>query len=117
MGSTPVAIYEITVAVTDEINKGATEVIVKSIISTSKVKTNPAIGALKIPPIAPAAPQPIMSIIVFWSKRKALAKLLPIAAPVSTIGASAPTEPPKPIVSPEPAIELHILWPLIIDLR
>ena len=65
IGSVPVRIYEIAVAVTDEISNGATEVIVRSIISTSSVKTRPAIGALKIPPIAPAAPQPIMSIIVF----------------------------------------------------
>ena len=65
IGSVPVSIYEIAVAVTEEMSSGATEVIVRSIISTSSVKTSPAIGALKIPPIAPAAPQPIMSIIVF----------------------------------------------------
>ena len=105
------------VAVTDEIRSGATDVIVRSIISTSSVKTRPAIGALKIPPIAPAAPQPIISIIVFWSRRKALARFEPMAAPVSTIGASAPTEPPKPMVSPEPTTEDHMLCGLIIDLR
>ncbi len=44
------------VAVTDEINSGAIEVSVISSINTSSVKTNPAMGALKIPPIAPAAP-------------------------------------------------------------
>ena len=105
------------VAVTEEISSGATDVIVRSIIRTSSVKTRPAIGALKIPPMAPAAPQPIISIIVFWSKRKAFAKFEPMAAPVSTIGASAPTDPPKPIVRPEPMIEDHMLCALMIDLR
>ena len=117
IGSVPVRIYEIAVAVTEEISSGATEVIVRSIMRTSSVKTRPAIGALKIPPIAPAAPQPIMSIMVFWSNRKALARFEPIAAPVSTIGASAPTDPPKPIVSPEPTTEDHILCALMMDLR
>ena len=104
-------------AVTDEMSSGATDVIVRSIISTSSVKTRPAIGAWKMPPIAPAAPQPIMSIIVFWSKRKSLARLEPIAAPVRTIGASAPTEPPKPMVILEPTMEVHMLWSLMMDLR
>ena len=117
IGSVPVSIYEIAVAVTEEMSKGATEVIVRSIISTSSVNTRPAIGALKIPPIAPAAPHPIMSIMVFWSKRNAFARLEPMAAPVRTIGASAPTEPPKPMVRPDPMMEDHMLCALMIDLR
>ena len=104
-------------AVTEEMSKGATDAMVRSIISTSRVKTSPAMGALKIPPMAPAAPQAIINIIVFCSKRNSLARLDPIAAPVSTIGASAPTEPPKPIVSPEPMIDDHMLCALMIDLR
>ena len=109
MASCPLAMNEIAVAVTEEMSNGATDVMVRSIISTSSVKTRPAIGAWKIPPTAPAAPQPIMSIMVFWSRRKSLARLLPMAEPVSTIGASAPTEPPKPMVSAEPTREDHML--------
>ena len=33
-----------------------------------------------------------------------------MAAPVSTIGASGPTEPPKPIVVAPPTIEVQQLW-------
>ena len=44
-----------------------------------------------------------------------LAKLEPMAAPVRTIGASAPTEPPNPIVTALVAIDDHMLWGLIRD--
>ena len=40
-----------------------------------------------------------------------------MAAPVNTIGASAPTDPPKPIVTELATIEVHILWGLIRLLR
>ena len=117
MASCPFARKDMAVAVTDDISNGAIRVIVRSIISTSNVNTKPAMGAWKIPPIAPAAPQPIISIMVFWSRRKSLARLLPMAAPVITIGASAPTEPPKPIVNAEPTTEVHVLCNLMMDLR
>ena len=45
------------------------------------------------------------------------ARFEPMAAPVSTIGASAPTDPPKPIVRPEPTMDDHMLCALMIDLR
>ena len=34
----------------------------------------------------------------------------PMAAPVSTMGASGPTEPPNPIVVAPPTIEVQQLW-------
>ena len=117
IGVKPVVKYAMAVAVTDEMSSGAMEFIVMSIIRTSNVNTRPAIGALNMPPIAPAAPQPIISIIVFWSRWKSLARLEPIAAPVSTIGASAPTEPPKPMVMPLPMRLDQVLCGLMIDLR
>ena len=43
------------VAVTQDISTGSREAIVKSIIRTSNVNTRPAMGALNIPAIAPAA--------------------------------------------------------------
>ena len=55
-------------------------------------------GALKIPATAPAAPHPTNSINVRCSILNALPKLEPMAEPVNTIGASAPTDPPKPMV-------------------
>ena len=72
-------------------------------------KTSPVIGALKIPPKAPATPQPTSNIRLRCSKRNKRPKLEPIAAPVITIGDSAPTEPPKLIVMPEARRELHVL--------
>ena len=83
---------------------------VKSTINTSNVNTNPAIGALKIPDTAAVAPQPTRSMSVRLSKLKIRPRLLPIAEPVNTIGASAPTEPPKPIVMAEATIDDQVLW-------
>ena len=51
------------VAVTDEISSGTIEATVRSSINISSVKTIPAIGALKIPETAPAAPHPTRSVI------------------------------------------------------
>ena len=62
------------------------------------VNTIPAIGALNIPAIAAAAPHPTNNINVLLFILKRCPKLLAILEPVNTIGASAPTEPPNPIV-------------------
>ena len=99
------------VAVTLEMRIGNSDAMVKSIISTSSVKTKPAMGALKIPAIAAEAPHPTKIIIVRPSNLKRCPKLLPIADPVSTIGASAPTLPPKPMVMADAITELQQLCP------
>ena len=70
----------------------------RSTISTSRVNTKPAIGALKMPAMAAAAPHPTSSMSVLLSILNSCPRLEPIDEPVSTIGASAPTEPPKPMV-------------------
>ena len=79
------------------------------------MKTNPAIGALKIPETAAVAPQPTNNINVRRSILKSLPKLLPIADPVKTIGASAPTEPPNPIVIADATIEVQVLCAFNLD--
>ena len=84
---------------------GSNEAMERLTINTSSVKTSPAIGALKTPAIAALAPHPTKSINVRLSMRNNCPRLLPMAEPVSTIGASAPTEPPKPIVTPEATTE------------
>ena len=86
---------------------GSNDAMVRSIISTSKVNTNPAIGALKMPAMAADAPQPMSSISVWLSNLNICPRLLPMAEPVSTMGASAPTEPPKPMVMAEAITELQ----------
>ncbi len=91
---------------------GSNEAIERSTISTSSVKTRPAIGALKIPAMAALAPHPTSSIIVFLSMRNICPGLLPMAEPVSTIGASAPTDPPNPMVIPEATTDDQQLCPL-----
>ena len=65
------------------------------------VKTNPAIGALNIPAIAAAAPHPTSNIRVLLFILNFCPRLLAMLEPVRTIGASAPTEPPKPMVMAE----------------
>ena len=99
-------------AVTLAMSIGRSEAIVRSIINTSSVNTSPAIGALKIPAMAAAAPHPTSSISVWLSILNSLPRLLPIAEPVSTIGASAPTLPPHPMVMAEAITELQQLWAL-----
>ena len=80
---------------------GSRDDIVRSTISTSIVKTSPAIGALKMPAMAAEAPHPTSNINCLLSSLNSFPRLLPMAEPVNTIGASAPTEPPKPIVMAE----------------
>ena len=109
MAKSPVRKYATAAPATADIISGEIEAIVRSSINTSRVNITPAIGALNIPAIAPDAPQPTSSIRVFWSSLRYLPKFDPIAAPVSTIGASGPTEPPKPIVSELATIDDHVL--------
>ena len=85
------------------------DAMVRSIISTSRVKTSPAIGALKMPAMAADAPHPSIIMSVLPSKRKSCPRLLPMADPVSTIGASAPTDPPNPMVMADAMTELQQL--------
>ena len=73
--------------------------------------------ALKIPAIAPEAPQPIRSMSVLWSTLKSRPKLEPIAEPVRTIGDSAPTDPPNPMVMPLAITLDQQLWRRICPCR
>ena len=98
MESVPVKIYDMVAAVTDDTSNGSSEPMLRSNISTSSTKTRPAIGALKIPAMAPAEPQPTRSIRVRCSILNMRPMLEPMADPVSTIGDSAPTDPPIPMV-------------------
>ena len=106
----PIKIYVKQVAVTDAIRIGEILIIVRSIISTSMVNTSPAIGALKMPAIAAAAPHPTSSISVLLLRRNSCPRLLAMLEPVNTIGASAPTEPPKPMVMAEAMTDDQQLW-------
>ena len=60
--------------------------------------TIPAMGALKIEAMAPAAPQPTR--VMRWRSlsEKYLAMFDPMAAPLMTTGASGPALPPLPMV-------------------
>ena len=89
---------DITVPVAAEISKGRMALPVKSSISTSKVKTMAAMGALNMAAMAAAEPHAsnkVVCLALRWNNR---ARLEPMAEPVSTIGASKPTDPPKPTV-------------------
>ena len=101
--------YETVAAVTDETSKGNNEPILRSNINTSSTNTRPAMGALNIPAMAPAAPQPTSSTRVRCSILNIRPTFEPIAEPVRTIGDSAPTEPPIPIVMALAITEEYIL--------
>ena len=70
-------------------------------------------GALKIPATAPAAPHPTRSIICLLLNLNICPNELPMALPVSTIGASAPTLPPKPMVMALATTDDQVLWGFI----
>ena len=106
----------ITVAVMAVTISGTIEAMVRSSIRTSRVNSTPVMGALKMPATAPVAPQPTNNISFFWSRRNSLPKFEPIAEPVRTIGASAPTEPPNPMVSELATTDDHMLCAFMIAL-
>ena len=74
--------YETIVAVTDDSSNGRIDDIDRLNSNISKVNSTPAIGALKIPATAPAAPQPRSMVMFLYDRPKALATFEPIAAPV-----------------------------------
>jgi hypothetical protein len=65
---------------------------------TSTVKIRPAMGALKMDPMAPAAPQPTRTTRWRSLRVRKRAMLDPMAAPLITTGASGPADPPLPMV-------------------
>ena len=107
---------ERVVPATDATNKGISDAVVKSTIKTSIAKTIAAIGALKIAAMAPVAPQANNKICERVSSLNILPMLEPIAEPVYTIGASNPTEPPKPTVNVLATKELQVLCRAIFPL-
>ena len=104
-----------TVAEIVDSSNGRIEVIEMLKSRISSVKSTPASGALKIPATAPAAPHPRRRVMFLYDKPIFLPMLEPIAAPVYTIGASAPTEPPKPMVTELATRDDHMLCGLILD--
>jgi hypothetical protein len=66
---------------------------------SSSAKNTPAIGALKVAEIPPAAPQATSSRSRDSGTRTSCPRVLPSAEPICTIGPSRPTEPPAPIHS------------------
>ena len=84
---------------------GMAEPAVRSSMSTSTVKRSPAMGALKMPAMPAAAPHPTSIMSVWGERRNSCPRLEPMAAPVNTMGPSAPTDPPKPMVMDEATSE------------
>ena len=74
-------------------------------------------GARKMPAMPAAAPHPTRIISTFGDSLKACPMLEPMAAPVNTIGPSAPTDPPNPIVIEDDMTEDHMFFFFSRDLR
>ena len=93
----------------DEMRSGMAAVIEMSNISISRTNSIPAMGALKMPAIAPAAPQPSRRMMFLCFRWNHCPMLEPMALPVVAIGASSPTEPPNATVMVEAMMELYML--------
>ena len=104
--SFPIRTIEVRDPITDAIRSGVKLETVISIRITSMAKITAPIGAPNIAEIAPAAPQPIKSALFFAFRCIKRPTLEPMAEPVTTMGASNPTDPPKPTVRVEVMIRL-----------
>lgn len=116
MTSLPNKRKETVVPVIEAISSGKSDPIVRSIIRTSMAKTIAAMGDLKIAAMAAEEPQAIKSIFVCVFILNNLPIFEPMADPVSTIGASSPTEPPKPTVNVLEIRDEYMLCGLILPL-
>ena len=112
-GFGPVSKYETKTPVTEDTNKGARDAIVSSNMKTSNTNTVPVIGALNIADSAAAVAQPKISNRCLKLRCNKRPKLLPIAAPVTTVGPSNPALPPNPTVIAEPITDEYMLCALI----
>ena len=101
---------EKTVPVMAEMSRGRMALPVRSSMSTSKVKTIAAIGALKMAAMAAVEPHASNKVVCLLFILNIRATFEPIAEPVSTIGASKPTEPPNPTVMELATMEEYTLW-------
>ena len=83
-------------------------VAVRSNRNTSTTNSMAAKGALKMPAMAPAAPQPSSRRTFLGLRRSHRPMLLPMAEPVEAMGASRPTEPPKATVMVDATSDDHM---------
>ena len=95
--SEPKAILPTAVATTLASTTSPKERVSQSRRISSSPKKTPAIGALKVAPIPPAAPQATSSRVFAPACRVICPRPEPIAEPIWTIGPSRPTEPPAPM--------------------
>ena len=95
----PSIMYDILIAVIAEMRSGKAVEMVKSSINTSIANTTPAMGALNMAATAAVAPHATKVMVLLAFKWNSLPNCEPIADPVRVIGASKPTEPPKPTVN------------------
>ena len=99
--SDPKAIRPTAVATTEARTTRPKERVSKFRRISSRAKKTPAIGALKVAAMPPAAPQATSSRVLSAAWRVSWPRPEPIAEPIWTIGPSRPTEPPAPIVIAE----------------
>ena len=99
--SLPKAIRPTAVATTELRTTTPKERVWKSRRISSRAKKTPAIGALKVAAMPPAAPHATSSRISWPATFVSCPIPDPIAEPIWTIGPSRPTEPPAPMQSAE----------------
>ena len=97
----PNAARPIASAVTELSTTSPNDRVSKSRRISSSAKNTPAIGALNVAEMPPAAPQATSSRSWDSGRRMSWPVIEPSAEPICTIGPSRPTEPPEPMHSAE----------------
>jgi len=100
-------------AVTDASTTAPNAPAAKSASSSSRAKNTPAIGALNVAAIPPAAPQATSARTRDSGSLRVCASQDPRAEPICTIGPSRPTDPPEPIQIAEASALTTATRPLI----
>ena len=93
----PRAVWATAVAQTLDTTTSPNERAAKLPNTTSRAKSTPATGALKVALMAPAAPAATMSFTSSTPSPMVCASVLPSDEPIWTMGPSRPREPPDPM--------------------
>jgi hypothetical protein len=106
----PNAARPIAAAVTDASTTTPKDSAAKSWRISSRAKNTPAMGALNVAEIPPAAPQATRMRMRASGARSAWPRVEPSAEPICTIGPSRPTEPPEPMHKAEASDLTTATW-------
>ena len=116
----PPCMYRVVVvAMTEDMITGVNVAMCQSPRTISRAKSAPAMGALKVAAMPPAAPHPRRVRTLLEDNLKNWAVADPMAAPIWAIGPSRPADPPVPMVMAEAMPRIKIVraseYPAFLD--